>query len=165
MGSFSLLFLLGLTLIMGSHVAHAQDSPADYVNAHNNARSAVHTNVKIPNIVWDNKVAAFAKNYANQRKDCQLVHSGGGGRYGENIAESTGNMSGVEAVKLWVDEKPYYDYSSNSCANGEMCGHYTQVVWRNTQRIGCAKVKCNNGGTFITCNYDPPGNYIGERPY
>jgi pathogenesis-related protein 1 len=74
-------------------------------------------------------------------------------------------MNGTEAVKLWVDEKPYYDYNSNSCVNGEMCGHYTQVVWRKSLRIGCAKVKCDNGGTFITCNYDPPGNYVGERPY
>jgi len=164
MGSFSLIFcMLCLILIMDSHTAHAQDSPADYVNAHNAARSAVDTIIKIPNIVWDNKVAAFAQNYANQRKDCQLIHSGGD-RYGENIAESSGNMSGIEAVKLWVDEKPNYDYSSNSCVGGE-CLHYTQVVWRNTQRIGCAKVRCDNGGTFITCNYDPPGNYVGERPY
>ncbi|WJX26443.1 hypothetical protein P8452_15365 [Trifolium repens] len=165
MGSFSLLCMLGLILIIkGSNVAHAQDSPLDYVKAHNKARSAVQTNVKLPNLVWDNKVAAYAQNYANQRKDCQLVHSETE-RYGENIAESSGDMNGTEAVKLWVDEKPYYDYNSNSCVNGEMCGHYTQVVWRKSLRIGCAKVKCDNGGTFITCNYDPPGNYVGERPY
>ncbi|XP_012072779.2 pathogenesis-related protein 1-like [Jatropha curcas] len=107
-------------------------------------------------------VAAYAKNYANQRiGDCSLVHSKGS--YGENIAWGSGDLSGTEAVKLWVDEKPFYNYNSNSCA--AVCGHYIQVVWRKSVRIGCAKVRCNNGGTFITCNYDPPGNYIGERPY
>ncbi|CAL5183296.1 unnamed protein product [Lathyrus oleraceus] len=163
MSSFYVLCVFSLIIIIGTHVVQAQDSPADYLRGHNAARLAI-TKVKIPDLVWDNKVAAFANNYANQRKDCQLVHSGSD-RYGENIAMSGGEMFGTDAVTMWVGEKPYYDYNSNSCAAGQMCGHYTQVVWKNTVRIGCAKVKCENGGTFITCNYDPPGNYIGERPY
>ncbi|CAJ1961440.1 unnamed protein product [Sphenostylis stenocarpa] len=156
--SFCVLSVLGLVIV--GDVAYAQDLPADYVNAHNAARSQV----GVGNIVWDDTVAAFAQNYANQRKDCQLIHSGGGGKYGENIAMSTGDMSGTEAVKLWVDEKPYYDHASNTCVGGE-CRHYTQVVWRNSVGLGCAKVRCDNGGTFITCNYSPPGNYIGQSPY
>ncbi|XWS52169.1 hypothetical protein CRYUN_Cryun11dG0043900 [Craigia yunnanensis] len=35
-----------------------------------------------------------------------------------------------------------------------MCGHYTQIVWKNTRRIGCARVICDNGDVFMTCNYD-----------
>ncbi|KAG4948355.1 hypothetical protein AAZX31_15G060300 [Glycine max] len=158
--SFPVLCVLGLVMIV-SHVANAQDSPADYVNAHNAARSEV----GVQNLAWDDTVAAFAQNYANQRKgDCQLIHSGGGGQYGENLAMSTGDLSGTDAVKLWVDEKSNYDYNSNSCVGGE-CLHYTQVVWRDSVRLGCAKVACDNGGTFITCNYAPPGNYVGQRPY
>ncbi|KAJ8769797.1 hypothetical protein K2173_007657 [Erythroxylum novogranatense] len=137
--SLVVLCITSLSLIT---MIHAQDAPNDYVQAHNAARAAV---------------AAFAQNYASQRVgDCGLVHSGG--PYGENIAMSTGDLSGTDAVKLWVDEKPFYDYGSNSCAEGKVCGHYTQVVWRNSVRIGCAKVRCGNGGTFIGCNYDPPGN-------
>ncbi|KAJ6315255.1 hypothetical protein OIU78_018692 [Salix suchowensis] len=94
--------------------------------------------------------------------DCRLVHSGG--PYGENLAGSSGDLSGSAAVKLWVDEKPKYDYNSNTCVGGE-CRHYTQVVWRKSVRLGCAKARCNNGGTIISCNYDPPGNYANERPY
>nr|prf protein 1a,pathogenesis related [Nicotiana sp.] len=41
---------------------------------------------------------------------------------------------------MWVDEKQYYDHDSNTCAQGQVCGHYTQVV-------------------------DPPGNWRGESPY
>ena len=152
--SFSLIFFLF------AFIAYAQDSPQDYVSAHNAARSQVN----VPNISWDNTVAAYAQNYANQRKaDCQLVHSGG--KYGENLAWSSGDMSGADAVKMWVDEKAYYNYNTNSCASGKQCGHYTQVVWKNSIRVGCAKVKCNNGGTFICCNYDPAGNIIGQKPY
>jgi pathogenesis-related protein 1 len=131
MSSFSLLALL---LIIG-HVAHAQNSPADYVNAHNAARSEV----GVPNIVWNKTVATFAQNYANQRKgDCKLIHSGG--RYGENIAWSSGDMSGTDAVGLWVNEKANYDSNSNSCAAGNVWGHYTQVVWEKSLRRGNTRI-------------------------
>ncbi|KAJ0077475.1 hypothetical protein Patl1_36325 [Pistacia atlantica] len=119
-----------------------------------------------PPVTWDNTVAAFAQNYANQRiGDCALVHSGGGGKYGENLAWGSADLSGTDAVKMWVNEKANYDYNSNTCAAGKACGHYTQVVWRDSVRIGCAKVRCNNGGTFIGCNYAPPSNYNGQKPY
>ncbi|KAH8498627.1 hypothetical protein H0E87_017527 [Populus deltoides] len=94
--------------------------------------------------------------------DCNLVHSNG--PYGENLAKGSGSFTGTAAVNLWVAEKPCYDYASNSCVGGQ-CLHYTQVVWRNSVRVGCARVKCTNGWWFVSCNYDPPGNYIGERPY
>ena len=90
------------------------------------------------------------------------MHSGG--PFGENIAWGSGDLKGTDAVNMWVDEKPNYDYNSNSCVGGE-CLHYTQVVWLNSVGLGCAKVQCNSGGTFIGCNYDPPGNYVGEKPY
>ncbi|KAK7246659.1 hypothetical protein RIF29_41529 [Crotalaria pallida] len=163
--SLSQFFFCVLALAIVSHVANAQDSKQDYLDAHNAARSEVN----VPNLVWDDTVAAFAQNYADQRRgDCNLIHSGGGGIYGENLAMSTGDMSGKDAVNLWVDEKPNFNYNEpipNCCVGGQQCLHYTQVVWRNTKSIGCAKVKCNNGGTFITCNYYPPGNYVGQKPY
>ncbi|KAK6254060.1 hypothetical protein QUC31_015780 [Theobroma cacao] len=149
--------LMALALVLPSH---AQDSPQDYLNAHNTARAAV----GVGPMTWDNNVAAFAQNYANQHiGDCNLVHSGG--PYGENLAMSSADLSGTNAVRMWVDEKADYDYSSNTCAPGKVCGHYTQVVWRSSVRLGCAKVRCSNGGTFIGCNYDPPGNFVGEKPY
>ncbi|KAL1187946.1 Pathogenesis-related protein 1 [Cardamine amara subsp. amara] len=138
----------------------AQDSPEDFLAAHNKARAAV----GVDPLSWDETVAAYASDYANQRiDDCALQHSNG--PYGENIAWSSGSMSGVEAVNMWVDELSDYDYDSNTCAQGKVCGHYTQVVWKKSVSLGCAKVSCNNGGTFITCNYDPQGNFVGEWPY
>lgn len=140
----------------------AQNSPQDYVNSHNSARS----DVGVDGVSWDETVQAYAENYANQRKgDCKLIHSGG--QYGENLFGGSGaDFSGVDAVNAWVSEKQYYDHSTNTCASGQVCGHYTQVVWRSSTQIGCAKVVCdNNAGIFITCNYNPPGNYVGESPY
>lgn len=115
---------------------------------------------------WDPNLARYAQQYANKRRyDCELKHSNG--PYGENIFWGSGNgWTPAQAVMAWISEKKSYDYWSNSCSGGQQCGHYTQVVWSRTRRVGCAKVTCFGGrGVFITCNYDPPGNYIGERPY
>ncbi|CAN6450668.1 unnamed protein product [Victoria cruziana] len=151
--------LLGLGMLI--HGTDAQDSPQDYVDAHNAARAEV----GVGPISWDDTVAAYAQNYADQRiGDCSLIHSGG--PYGENLFWGSGrDFTAVDAVNSWVSEKSDYDYASNTCASGQVCGHYTQVVWRNSVRLGCAKVTCNDGGTFITCNYHPPGNVVGESPY
>nr|BAW35445.1 PR-1-like protein [Sarracenia purpurea subsp. venosa] len=154
--SLAILCLVSLTLV---NFSRAQNLPQDYVNAHNAARAQV----GVGPISWDNNVAAYAQSYANSRiGDCNLVHSGG--PYGENLAKGSGSFTGTAAVNLWIGEKSHYNYNSNSCVGGE-CLHYTQVVWNNSNRLGCARVRCNNGWWFISCNYDPPGNYVGQRPY
>ncbi|XP_065872032.1 pathogenesis-related leaf protein 6-like [Euphorbia lathyris] len=156
--SLALLPLLCLAMV---HRSGAQNTQQDYLNAHNTPRAQV----GVANIVWDATVAAYAQNYANSRiADCNLVHSNG--TYGENLAKgSSSSFSGTAAVNLWVAEKQYYDYTSNSCIGGNQCLHYTQVVWSNSVRLGCARVQCNNGWWFVTCNYDSPGNYVGQKPY
>ncbi|CAL9218229.1 unnamed protein product, partial [Arabidopsis halleri] len=108
--------------------------------------------VGVPNVVWDTTVATYALNYANSRKvDCSLTNSGG--PYGENLARgSSAIFTGVSAVASWVAEKPYYNHTSNSCIGGQQCKHYTQVVWSNSVKIGCARVPCNNGWYFVSCN-------------
>ncbi|KAJ4823769.1 Cuticle-degrading protease [Turnera subulata] len=117
-------------------------------------------------LVWDARLAGYAQWYANQRRyDCALRHSNG--PYGENIFWGSGSAwTPAQAVAAWLAERRWYNYRSNSCSGDRDCGHYTQIVWRNTRRIGCARVVCFGGaGVFMTCNYDPPGNFVGERPY
>ncbi|ESN96819.1 hypothetical protein HELRODRAFT_193377 [Helobdella robusta] len=72
----------------------------------------------------------------------------------------------------WFNEKPKYNFATNTCAVGFMCGHYTQVVWASTTtEVGCAHAVCQTSqfiypsGLFVACNYGPPGNYPGESPY
>ncbi|KAM0835489.1 hypothetical protein ACQ4PT_062891 [Festuca glaucescens] len=144
--------------------SNGQNSPQDYVIAHNAARATV--GVGLGPVAWDAAVASFAASYARHRSvDCELVHSTS--RYGENIFWGSGeDWTAAQVVEKWADERPDYSYASNSCTAGRMCGHYTQIVWRNSTRIGCARVLCDrDAGVFITCNYSPPGNYIGQWPY
>ncbi|MBA0672592.1 hypothetical protein Goklo_024252, partial [Gossypium klotzschianum] len=129
-------------------------SPQDFLNVHNATRAAV----VIRPITWNNVVARYAADYAEKRiSDCDLMHSGG--PYGENLAWSSGDLSEPDAVRLWIDEKDYYNLKSGVCDSSYVCRQYTQVIGRNSSRIGCAKViGSNNGGTFVICNYDPPSN-------
>ncbi|GLJ27171.1 hypothetical protein SUGI_0532650 [Cryptomeria japonica] len=128
---------------------------------HNEARKEV----GVPPLSWSPKLTTYARNYARERRgDCLLQHSEGS-PYGENIFWGSGrHWTPQQAVKAWVDEKKWYIYSNNTCT-GPDCSHYTQIVWRTTTSVGCAVIKCNSGDTFMTCNYDPPGNYINSRPY
>jgi hypothetical protein len=156
----------------GGSSAGEPASLAGITDAHNAARAAVDppAATPIPPLSWDDGVAATAQAYADQ---CMFQHSGG--QYGENIFAASNDASGADVVKSWVDEKQNYDYASNSCAAGKVCGHYTQVVWAKSLRLGCGKTACTqnspfgsfNGGkwTFVVCNYDPAGNFVGEKPY
>ncbi|MCO5601944.1 hypothetical protein L7F22_056070 [Adiantum nelumboides] len=156
-----ILMLITLVVAAAERVGAQQD---EFLSAHNDERATV----GVAGLVWDDTVAAYAQSYAEYQRDsagCALQHSGGS--YGENLyGTSATSVSPTDAVESWISEKQYYDYASNSCEDGEVCGHYTQVVWAASLRLGCASVACNDGGgTFVICNYDPPGNYNNERPY
>ncbi|OMO50045.1 hypothetical protein CCACVL1_30680 [Corchorus capsularis] len=142
------------------NVEGSQDSPQDFLNAHNAARKEV----GVPPMVWDNVLEAYALNYSQVRVDtCRLVHAVGPS--GQNLAWTISNLSAIETVGLWVSEKSFYNLTSGVCANDSVCYHYTQVIWINSTQLGCARVGCNdNNGFFTACYYYPPGNVPGKRP-
>ncbi|HTJ42003.1 MAG TPA: CAP domain-containing protein [Kofleriaceae bacterium] len=139
--------------------------------AHNEARSKV----GVAPLVWDPALATIASSYVAMCIDANgdgLVdhnpnRSNGYPTYvGENIYASSGTATGPAAVQLWVAEAQYYDYATNTCAAGQICGHYTQVVWAATQKLGCALHNCPGlkYPSTIVCDYGPGGN-TGGRPY
>ncbi|MCP4197203.1 MAG: hypothetical protein GY762_08635 [Proteobacteria bacterium] len=126
---------------------------------------------------WSEKLAADASAWAS---NCIMAHDPATGdlRQGENwYAWSRANDRTAQDVVLgegWAAEATDYDYESHTCDGGDAigCGHYTQIVWRDTTHVGCAVQVCPNGLTnwedgreIWFCRYHPPGNWIGERPY
>lgn len=138
------------------------------------AHNAARRDRGLPELVWDDELAAVAAGWAAA---CDWRHNPNRQGYGENLAGAVGRaLSGPEATALWLEEEACYNYAADSChpedCAGAACGHYTQVVWRATRRIGCAENHCQSGfpgGSgawhYVVCNYDPPGNIIGQRPY
>ena len=142
--------------------------------AHNAIRAQVSASPALPNLKWSQELADVAESYAAEiAQSCSLVHSGG--PYGENIAMfGGGDATAAEVVNLWASEKSCYTYGTfktgdsctSACDRSGGCGHYTQVVWRDTEVVGCGLAACANGrGEMWVCNYDPPGNFIGKVPY
>lgn len=143
---------------------------------HNQARAAVQTATPLPSLTWNPDLAATAAAWVAQCKDVDapigLVdhnpnRSDGHPYYvGENLFASGGQAaSAQQAVDSWVGEKANYDYATNTC-NG-VCGHYTQVVWRDTHELGCALGNCPGlqYSSTIVCDYGPGGNIGGQQPY
>ncbi|HMV80096.1 MAG TPA: pathogenesis-related family 1 protein [Leptospiraceae bacterium] len=136
---------------------------------HNKVRTQ--ENAGLPSLSWDATVGAYSKSKVEYlaNNGCQLSHTAGPTNpgYGENLFWGSGSSWTVtDAVTSWYSEKSNYTYSSNSCASGKVCGHYTQVVWKNSTKLGCYLANCpSNAGMIIGCNYDPPGNYNGQKPY
>lgn len=137
------------------------DARRQILSAHNDARA----DVGVGALRWSAAVAKTAQAWADElaANGCGLQHNPSK-PYGENLYWSSAPRTGAEATASWVSEAAHYDARSNTCARGEVCGHYTQVVWRKSTTIGCGVATCGAAQVWV-CNYDPPGNYVGERPF
>jgi hypothetical protein len=148
---------------------------AEYLAAHDAVRASA-SPAPVPPLsplAWSSPAEAAAWSWASR---CQWGHDPGLGALGmgQNLAagQPPGAFGITQFVNLWAAEAADYDYATNTCA--AVCGHYTQVVWRTTASVGCVLLTCA-GGTpppgfsgswdYLVCNYVPPGNVGGQRPY
>jgi len=158
---------------------------------HNNARATVSPQAEsMSTIVWDSELESIAQNWANQCNGTLLLNHNpnrganysGGNDVGENIAADTAYITGEVAVNLWDAEKQYYQIIPNLCkgviydvfnSTWSACGHYTQLVYAETSRVGCGRVYCSNFEYQynIVCDYFIAGNVydfntgVIDRPY
>lgn len=116
----------------------------------------------VPLLTWSSAGAAQAQAWVNHQQGV-MVHGGHDG-YGQNLAGllPQWGYDEVRGVKMWYDEVANTNNGMVS-GFGMNTGHYTQVVWRNTQQVGCAsfvRSNCDNGNNpcLLACHYHPPGN-------
>ncbi len=156
------------------------------LDVHNSARSGL--NKSISDLKWSPTIAKDAQLYADKMASegiwghdtVKNQNDGyGHGNYGENLYTSSQITSLKEASIAWVEEENFYSYGligdSNTCDVGKQCGHYTQVIWKDTTLVGCAMSQYKvdtfidgnnaNGWNIVVCKYQKPGNYIGQTPY
>jgi pathogenesis-related protein 1 len=127
------------------------------------AHNAVRARVGMAPLSWSARLAARSQDWAdNLLARRQFVHRTNS-TYGENLFEIIGaTTSSAQVVKAWAEESRNYDYKSNRCRG--VCGHFTQMVWGDTKEVGCAVAR-GGGREVWVCGYDPPGNWVGRRPY
>jgi len=136
---------------------------ADMVDQHNfYRRKALATDMQY--IRWDNTLAESAQAHANR---CTFSHSTDRHNIGENIwAAHYPDYS--KAAFLWWNES-----NDPNCDCGisykHCCGHYTQMVWAASNRIGCGFAECAFTDTIayryvLVCHYSPQGNIVKYKP-
>jgi pathogenesis-related protein 1 len=93
------------------------------------------------------------------------------GRVGENLHHRRGNpgwsyATPSRATAGWIQEGNYYNYQTNTCAPGRMCGHYFQMVWADTREVGCGMARAADAHREVwACHYYPGGLIPNRRPY
>jgi len=149
----------------------------------------------LPPLVWDKALAEKAKRwgeYLKQNEQCQIRHptntleerntyvpNGTGQNLYVGHGFPTNPADAFSAVRNWYDECKDYvppsegqDIPNNFADPNKPVGHFTQLLWKNTNRMGCAYIDCpkdikhnntivNTKGAIIACNYDK-GNVGGQ---
>ena len=146
----------------GSRVPQAQAQAA--LDFHNKVRAEVGA----PPLQWSPALAAVAQRWAEhlaRENNCDLEHTQNN-NYGENLFGGSGApFTALDASRDWYGEIKQYKLRVLTANNFHSTGHYTQMVWSTTAKVGIGQATCRGGGTVIAAEYDPAGNIIGQKPY
>jgi hypothetical protein len=135
---------------------------------HNRERAAV----GVPALTWDARLAADAAAYGPRLASYgRLQHSPHDLRpgQGENLWMGTAGAFQVEEmVGSWAAERRLFEPGTfpdvSSSGAWSDVAHYTQMVWRDTTRVGCA-LHTEGGWDYLICRYAPAGNVVGQPVY
>ncbi|KJZ75418.1 hypothetical protein HIM_05114 [Hirsutella minnesotensis 3608] len=119
-------------------------------------------------LTWDAELEKDAQAWAN---NCQFDHGGYDNESGQNLFVTSrqypaGKDFLMEATNSWYSEESVYSRDTSygepqsfrpSGSSGQW-GHFTQMVWKGTTKLGCAAQNCPSLGTFVVCNYKTGGN-------
>ncbi len=120
---------------------------------------------------WDDRLTQHAQKWANYLAATQTFDhapNDPSDDQGENLWMGTKHAYTAEdMVAAWVNEKRWFKPNVfpnvSQTGNWKDVGHYVQLVWHNTTRVGCAVAE-GGGDEYFVCRYDPPGNWEGELP-
>ncbi|KAM4747798.1 glioma pathogenesis-related protein 1-like [Rhinophrynus dorsalis] len=171
-----MMLLLSLSYANSQHSVPSISDP-DFIkeveDTHNKIRSAVNPNAtNMKYMTWDPSLAKVAKAWTSLCKYEHNIHLHDSGKIhpvfpviGENLYKgSRFNINHI--IHTWASELDSYSTTDNTCLPNKVCGHYTQVIWGNTFKVGCAGNWCPSMSAYIAvCDYGPAGNVRGSRPY
>lgn len=165
-------FTIGLAAVAAAlsapaagQTSFAAQFPARIIAAHNAERARA----GVPPLVWDNALGSAAAAYAQQMAMTgAFQHSDRSQRRGtgENLWMGTHGAFSVEAmVGGWASEKRFFAPGTfpnvSRSGNWEDVGHYTQMIWPTTTRVGCALASTPRID-YLVCRYATAGNIDGR---
>ncbi|CAM4985203.1 unnamed protein product [Rotaria socialis] len=129
-----------------------------------NLHNALRAKHGVPHLILDNTLSQEAQrvavNSANTAQNQQRTYEY---KQGENVYTKSNVTSiqhisiGATATQCWYGE--IKDYNFNIPIFSMSTCHFTQVVWKNTTRLGVGIAFDNEGKTaFVVALYDPAGN-------
>ena len=147
-------------------------TPAEWVNAHNNYRRNLigfdGNPTSSPDLTWSDALAKDAQEWANKMAATQdFKHRPNSGSsthadarpWGENLAwGSSPTYTGIDGLTGWYNEKPFFHAPTSKCTAGNVCGHFTQVISQLSREVGCATAAAPDRSMYVVCNYSPHGN-------
>lgn len=135
------------------------------MSAHNQARRQY----GVAPLAWDAMLARDAAVYAAQlARSGRFQHDPQTGRrvrQGENLWMGTrGAYHYAEMIGLLIAEGRYFRPgifpNVSTTGNWSHVAHYTQIIWPESQRVGCATA-ANRINEYLVCRYSPAGNIAG----
>ena len=131
------------------------------LDAHNNYRAKHH----VGKLVLDKELCEIAQKYAEQlARTGNFAHSHNkfhGDNMGENLFACYGmRINGKMMTDDWYNEVNQYDFNNPGYISGT--GHFTQIVWKDSKRVGFGYAQARDGYYYGVANYYPAGNFIGE---
>lgn len=156
-------------------MAQAQDKPPakkisgeslekireDALQAHNEYRKKH----RVKELVENEDLNKAAQKYAEEIASKGSLDHSTQNVYGENLAqwypEKDGSI-GRDVVNYWYQENKNYDYDTGGKSNKGMIGHFTQIVWKGSKKLGIGVAPGKDGYAYVVARYHP-GQTIGKN--
>lgn len=137
-----------------------------------NVHNAERDRINLPRLKWNRALEREAADWArvlSHRGTLEHADHAMRNGTGENLWMGTAGHWNVETmVGMFIEEKRHYRHADfpniSRTGNWADVGHYSQIVWRDTQEVGCAVVTAR-GNDVLVCRYWPAGNVWGQRAY
>lgn len=125
-------------------------------------------------LAWDDALAADAARYAAEMAQTGVYHhSKKASRAipsGENLWMGPRRLYSYQVMaQAFLDERKMFiptaklpDFSTTGY--WQEVAHYTQMIWRGTQKVGCA-IGDGRDYEYLVCRYFPAGNAYGKGPF
>ncbi|XP_075229267.1 uncharacterized protein LOC142328952 isoform X2 [Lycorma delicatula] len=137
-----------------------QDFASECLLAHNEYRR-LHG---VPELKLDRKLCRYSQEWADHLGKVKTTSHRPNSDYGENIfffwsSNPRERVHGRDPVDNWYKEIEKHTFGVEP--KTLISGHMTQVLWKTSQRLGVGVARNTDGQTYVVCNYDPAGNYVG----